>query len=145
MAKIQQSVTINQPAEVVFAFMRDTRNTTRWHPTISQAKATLDGPAQIGTQVTEVRTLLGRKMELTFEIVELDPNKRLVMKSISGPVPLDLTITFESLGKATSVTLDAVTEASGLLKLADWVIEDMLKKEMQEDLSTAKHVVEAEA
>ena len=143
MAKIQQSVTINQPAEVVFAFMRDTRNTTRWHPTVSEAEATLDGPAQIGTQVTEVRTLLGRKMELTFEIVELDPNKRLVMKSISGPVPLDITITFESLGGATSITLDAVTEASGLLKLADWVIEDMLKKEMEADLSTAKHVLES--
>ena len=46
------------------------------------------------------------------------------------------------MGNATSITLDAVTEASGLLKLADGVIEGMLKKEMEADLSTAKHVVE---
>ena len=142
MAKIQQSVTINQPVEQVFAFMSDTRNTTRWHPSVSEARATLEGPAQIGTQVTEVRTLLGRKMELTFEIVELEPNKRIVMKSVSGPLPLNITITFESLGNATSITLDAVTEDSGLLKLADGVIEGMLKKDMEADLSTAKHVIE---
>ncbi len=143
MAKIRASVTINLPVEQVFAFMRDTRNTTRWHPTISEAKATPDGLAEIGTQVTEVRTLLGRNMELTFEIAELEPNKRIVMKSVSDPIPLDITITFESLGDATNITLDAVTEASGLLKLADWVIEDMLKKEMEADLSTAKHVLES--
>jgi hypothetical protein len=40
------------------------------------------------------------------------------------------------LGNATSITLDAVTEASGLLKLADGVIESMLKNEMEADLSS---------
>jgi uncharacterized membrane protein len=142
MAKIQQSITINQPVEQVFAFMRDTRNTTRWHPTVSEAMATLDGPAQIGTRVTEVRTLIGRKMELTFEIVELESNKCIVMKSVSGPLPLKITITFESLGNATRITLDGLTEARGFLKLADGMIARMLKKEMKNDLSTAKHVVE---
>lgn len=81
MAKIQQSITIIQPVEQVFAFVRDTRNTTRWHPSLTEARATLEGPAQVGTQITEVRTFIGRKMVSTFEIVEMEPNKRIVMKS----------------------------------------------------------------
>ncbi|SRR6266516_2889378 len=145
MAKIKQSVTINQPVERVFSFVRDTRNTARWHPSLSEARATLEGPAQIRTQVTEVRTVVGRKMESNFEIVELEPNKRIVMKSVSGPFPLKVTILFESLGNATRITLDADTEPRGFLKLADGMIGGMLKKEMENDLSAAKHVVETGA
>jgi len=142
MAKFQQSVTINQPVEQVFAFIRDTRNTARWHPSVSEARSTLEGPAEIGTQVTEVRTFLGRKMELTFEIVELEPNKRIVMKSISGPLPLKIAVTFASQGNDTGITIDAETEPRGLLKLADGMIAGMLKKELENDLSAAKHLLE---
>jgi uncharacterized protein YndB with AHSA1/START domain len=142
MAKIQQSITINQPVEQVFGFVRDTRNTTRWHPSLTEARATLDGPAQVGTQITEVRTFIGRKMESTFEIVEMEPNTRIVMKSESGPFPLKVTMTFETLGNATRITLEADTEPKGFLKLADGMIAGMLKKELETDLSAAKHVVE---
>ena len=142
MAKIQQSITINQPVEQVFAFVRDTRNTTRWHPSLTEARATLEGPAQVGTQITEVRTFIGCKMMSTFEIVEMEPNKRIVMKSESGPFPLKVTMTFESLGNATRITLEADTEPKGFLKLADGMIAGMLKKELETDLSAAKHVVE---
>jgi hypothetical protein len=81
-------------------------------------------------------------METTFEIVELEPNKRIVMKSVSGPFPLKITIPFESLGNATRITLDAETQARGFLKLANGLIAGMLKKELENDLSTAKHLLE---
>jgi uncharacterized protein YndB with AHSA1/START domain len=142
MANFQRSVTIHQHIEQVFAFIRDTRNTARWHPSIVEARATLDGPAQIGTRVTEVRTFIGRKMETTFEIVELELNKRIVMKSVSGPLPLKVTISFGSLVNVTTITLDGETQAKGLLKLADGMIARMLKKEMENDLSTAKNLLE---
>jgi uncharacterized protein YndB with AHSA1/START domain len=142
MAKIQQSITIHQPVEQVFAFVGDTRNTTRWHPSLTEARATLDGPAQVGTQITEVRTFIGRKMESTFEIVEMEPNKRIVMKSETGPFPLKVTMTFESLGNTSRITLEADTEPRGFLKLADGMIAGMLKKELETDLSAAKQVVE---
>lgn len=51
-------------------------------------------------------------------------------------------MTFESLGNATRITLEADTEPKGFLKLADGMIAGMLKKELETDLSTAKHVVE---
>ena len=142
MAKIQQTVTINRPIEHVFAFVRDTRNTTRWHPSLSEARATPDGPAQVGTQITEVRTFIGRKRESTFEIVELEPNRRIVMKSESGPFPLKVTMTFESLGNATRIALEADAEPKGFLKLADGMIAGIVKKELETDLSAAKQVVE---
>ena len=145
MAKIQQSITIHQPVEQVFAFVRDTRNTTRWHPSLTEARASLEGPAQVGTQITEVRTFIGRKRESTFEIIELEPHKRIVMKSESGPFPLKVTMTFESLENATRITLEADAEPKGFLKLADGMIAVTLKKELETDLSAAKHVVETGA
>lgn len=145
MAKVQHSVTIDQPVEQVFAFITDTRNTTRWQPLISEARATLEGPAQIGAQVTEVRTFIGRKMESTYEIVELEPNKRMVLKSVGGPFPYKGTITFESLGNATKVTFEAETETRGFFKLADGMIAGSMRKKWETNLSTAKQVVETGA
>ena len=81
-------------------------------------------------------------METTFEIVELEPDKRIVMKSVSGPLPLKVTISFGSLVDATTITLDGETQARGFLKLADGMITRMLKKEMENDLSTAKNLLE---
>ena len=80
-------------------------------------------------------------MVSTFEIVEMEPNKRIVMKSESGPFPLKVTMTFESLGNASRIALEADTESKGFLKLADGMIAGMLKKELEADLSAAKHVV----
>ena len=98
--------------------------------------------AQIGTRETEVRTFLGRKMETTFEIVELEPDKRLVMKSVSGQFPLKVTITFESLRNTTKITIDGETQARGFLKLVDGMIAGMLKKELENDLTAAKLLLE---
>ena len=95
MAKIHHSVTINQPVEQVFAFIRDIRNTARWHPSL-----------------------------------------------VSGPFPFKGAITFESLGNATRMAFDADTQPRGFLKLADGMIGGMLQKDLETDLSTAKHVVE---
>jgi len=142
MTKIQHSVTIGQPVEQIFTFIRDTRNTARWHPSLVEARSTFEGPAQIGTRVTEVRTFLGRKVETTFEIVEMEPQTRIVMKSVSGPLPLTVAVSFESLGNASRITLDGETQARGFLKLADGIIAHILHKEMKNDLSAAKRLLE---
>jgi len=81
-------------------------------------------------------------MGTTFEIVELEAQTRIVMKSVSGPLPLKITMSFESLGNATGITLDGETEARGFLKLVDGMMAGMLKKELENDLSAAKHLLE---
>jgi uncharacterized membrane protein len=87
MTKVEHNVVINQPIEKVFAYVSDARNNPKWQTGILDSKVTPDGPPRVGARVTDVRTFIGKKIEATSEITELEPNKRLGLKSVSGPFP----------------------------------------------------------
>jgi len=143
---VSQSVVINQPVENVFAFFADTNNITKWQTSIIESRATPEGPAQPGTKVTDVRTFLGRKMESTYEFTDVEPNKRIALRSISGPFPYQGTMNFESEGgTATRVTFDAEIEPKGFFKLAEGMLAGTMKKETETQLATAKQLLESQA
>ena len=68
MTKVEQSIVINQPIEKVFAYVTDPRNNPKWQPDILDSRVSPDEPTHVGTRVTDVRNLLGRKLELTTEV-----------------------------------------------------------------------------
>ena len=144
-AKVQQSITINQPIERVFAFLTDPTNTPKWQLNVLESKVMTEGPTHVGTRIIEVRSFLGRKIESTSEITELEPNKRLVFKSVFGPFPYKGTYSFESLGKTTRVTLDAEAEPKGFYKLAEGILAGGMKKQLETDVAQAKQLLESEA
>src|SRR5207237_4581 len=119
-------------------FFTDSRNITKWQPSIQETKATVEGPAQVGTRVTEVRSFLGRKMESTYEITEVEPNRKMGLKSISGPFPYTGSINFEPEGDATTVTFNAEMEPTGFFKLAEGMLAGGMKKQLKDDLEQAK-------
>lgn len=141
--KVQQSTTINQPIEKVFAYLTDSRNVTKWQTAIIETRATVEGPAQVGSKVTDVRTFIGQKMESTYEITEVEPNARMAFKSISGPFPYQGAITFQSLGNATEVTFAIEMEPKGFFKLAEGMLAGNINKELEGDLGRAKQLLEA--
>jgi len=143
--QVQESITINQPVEKIFAFLTDSRNITKWQPDIIEYRATVEGPAQIGTQVTDVRTFLGRKMESVYEITAVEPNKRMCIKSISSPFPYQGNFLFEpESSSATKLTVDAEIEPKGFFKLVEWMLIGALRKQLETELSVVKQVLETE-
>jgi uncharacterized membrane protein len=142
---VQDSITINQPVELVFTYLTDSRNITKWQPALLEARADPEGPAQVGTRVTDVRTFLGRKMESVYEITAVEPNKRMSLKSVSGPFPYQGDFLFEPEGTAaTKLTFIADFEPKGFFKLAEGMLAGTLKKEVEAQLAAAKQVLESE-
>jgi uncharacterized protein YndB with AHSA1/START domain len=145
MIKIENSTQINRPVEEVFAFVVDAENLPLWAGPVTEARQTSDGSIGVGTTQVQSAQFLGRKMETTQEVTEYEPNKKFSTKSTSGPLPLEIHYTFESVGGGTKITLEGNLEAGGFFKLAEPIVGRMLNRQTASDAQTLKELLEAQA
>ena len=143
MTKVERTLIINQPVEKVFTYVTNPRNNPKWQPDILDSRVSPDEPTHVGTRVTDVRSLLGRKLELTTEVIEFELNKMLHIKSTSGPIPFSAYITFESVSGGTKINLLAEAEPTGFFKLAERMFSSSWRKGIEDSLNKLKEVLEA--
>ena len=143
MTKVERTLIINQPVEKVFAYVTNPRNNPKWQPDILESRISPDESTHVGTRVTDVRNILGRKLELTTEVTEFEPNKLMRVKSTSGPIPLSGYITFEPIDDGTRVNFLAEAEPTGFFKLAERMFSSAWKKGIEDSLNKLKELLEA--
>src|SRR5260370_11827793 len=80
MVKVEISLHINRPVAEVFKYMNDPTKMPEWNSTIEEATPS-ETPVKVGTRIRTRGRMLGRKIEGTVEVVEYEPNKRVVLKS----------------------------------------------------------------
>jgi uncharacterized membrane protein len=140
---VQVEHTIAAPLERVAAFAGDPSNAPRWYANIKSVKWLTAPPIALGSQMTFVAQFLGKRLEYTYEIVELVPGRRLVMRTAQGPFPMETTYTWEARGSGTHMTLRNRGEPSGFSKLLAPVMSAAMKRETQKDLQRLAAVLEA--
>ena len=84
---------------------------------------------------------MGRSMRYTYEVIEYEPKKMLVMEASDGPFPMKTTYRWEQVGPdRTRMTL---INAGGNFKwFRKWAIRSM-NKANQKDLLQLKRILEA--
>jgi uncharacterized membrane protein len=143
--KAEYSLVINQPVEKVYAYLADVRNNPKWQVGIQETRIDPDGPTMVGTKVTDVRSFIGRKLEFTYEVVEMVPNTVLSLKSLSGPFPFRGTTTLQTRDGATLVSVTFEMEATGFFKLAEGLVASSLKKDVETSFAQLKDILESQA
>lgn len=88
---VESVVEISRPRSVVAAFAADPDNATTWYDNIKQVRWKTAPPLGIGTEVEFVAHFLGRTLVYTYEVVELQPDERCVMRTAQGPFPMETT------------------------------------------------------
>ena len=81
------AIEIARPRANVAAFAGDIDNTTRWYEKIESVEWKSSPPLAVGSRIAFVAEFLGRRLAYTYEISELVPGERLVMRASQGPVP----------------------------------------------------------
>jgi carbon monoxide dehydrogenase subunit G len=142
MIKVKNSITINAPIEEVFSFMNDPENSAKWQNGVDSIEYE-DQEQTVGSQFTEVRKFLGREMKTTVEVTRLEENQVWAAKAISGPIPFQVTVTFEPVGDGTKLTTSIEAEPGGFFKLAGGAVAKQLEKSMKEDSATLKTLLES--
>lgn len=137
------AIEIARPRAEVAAYAGDPDMAPQWYVNIQSVEWSTPRPLQIGSRVAFVARFLGRRLAYTYEIVELMPGQRLVMRTAQGPFPMETTYTWESVGEGrTRMTLRNSGEPSGFGKLAGPILASAMRRANRKDLARLKLILE---
>ena len=137
-----ETVVARAPAEVA-AYAGDPTNAPEWYVNIRSVQWGTEPPVRVGSRMDFVAGFLGRRLAYTYEVVELVPGERLVMRTADGPFPMETTYTWEPAGEgATRMTLRNRGTPSGFAGLAAPVMERAMRRATTKDMARLKHLKE---
>ena len=137
-----ETVIARAPAEVA-AYAGDPTNAPEWYVNIRSVEWRTEPPVRVGSRMDFVAGFLGRRLAYTYEVVELVPGERLVMRTAQGPFPMQTTYTWTDDDGGTRMTLGNTGSPSGFSKLAGLVMAPMIRRETRKDLKKLKSLLES--
>jgi uncharacterized protein YndB with AHSA1/START domain len=94
MAPIINTIEIDRPAEVVFAYATDPARFSEWQTDV--VKVSVEGP-EMGSRFTTVRKIGTTERSMTQEITENTPPLNWAARGVDGPIRPTATVTVEPL------------------------------------------------
>jgi uncharacterized protein YndB with AHSA1/START domain len=136
-------IVIDRPREQVAEYAADPTTAPTWYANIESVEWKTPPPIKVGSRMDFVARFLGRRLAYTYEIVELVPGERLVMRTSEGPFPMETTYTWERLGDdGTRMTLRNRGEPSGFSKISSPLMAAAMRRANRKDLSALKTILE---
>ncbi len=135
---------IDRPRAEVAAFAGNPDNAPRWYVNIESVEWKTSPPAEVGSRVAFVAHFLGKRLAYTYELVDVVPGERLVMRTAEGPFPMETTYTWRSTAAgSTRMTLRNRGEPSGFGKLVAPLMESAMRRANEKDLARLKAILES--
>lgn len=140
---VETSTVIDRPRAAVAKFAANPANAPRWYANIESVEWKTSRPLVLGSLVAFTASFLGKRISYTYEIVELVPLERLVMRTAEGPFPMETTYTWEALSpRSTRMTLRNRGMPTGFAKFAGPMMGRSIRKANEKDLATLKTILE---
>ncbi len=125
--KLQRSVETTASPAVVFAYLSDFTHTNEWDP--GTVNTTLEsGDGGVGTTYHNTSKFMGRETELTYEVVEHQPDSRFALRGENTSVVAHDTMEIVPAGAGSKVTYTADFEFKGIGKFVAPLLAPALKK-----------------
>ena len=101
-----------------------------------------DPPVRVGSRMDFVAHFMRRRLAYTYEVVDLVPDERLVMRTDEGPFPMETTYTWTATERgSTHMTLRNRGEPSGFSKVAAPVMAAAVRRETRRNLRQLKRIL----
>lgn len=143
MVDIVVEIDIRRPREAVAAFAADPENAPAWYSNIRAVSLESSRPLSVGSKVAFRAQFLGKALEYVYEFTELDPGRKLVMRTAQGPFPMRTTYTWADTSGGTHMTLRNTGNPAGFSAVASLVMAPMMRRAMRKDLAKLKSLLEA--
>lgn len=136
-------IVIDRPCDVVSSYVGDPGNAPEWYTNIRSVEWQTDPPVAVGSRMDFVARFLGRRLAYTYEVVELVPGARLVMRTAQGPFPMETSYEWSAVGAtSTRMSLRNRGETAGFSRLAAPVVSAAVRRATRKDLARLKALLE---
>jgi uncharacterized protein YndB with AHSA1/START domain len=142
MPRVECSVVIDQPIDKVFLYTTNPANYMNWQPWVLDTQS--DRRMGIGSRIEMLSQFMGRKLNMTTEIVEFVPNKRIVSQGVLGSFFTRVSYTFERDDGATKVSYIADFQPRGLLQLLGSMAINRFRNDTEDSFLRLKGILEAD-
>jgi uncharacterized protein YndB with AHSA1/START domain len=134
---------IHRPVEVVAGYAGDPGNAPEWYANIRSVQWRTPPPVAVGSRMDFVASFLGRRLAYTYEVAELEPGRRLVMRTADGPFPMETTYTWEPTADGgTRMTLRNRGRPSGFAAVAAPAMAAAMRRATTADLARLARLLE---
>ena len=135
---------IDCPSDQVSAYVGDPSNAPEWYANIVSVEWKTAPPLAVGSQLAFEARFLRKRLAYTYEIVELVPGERLMMRTAEGPFPMETTYTWSPAGSSgTRMTLRNRGEPAGFSKFLAPFMAMAMRRANNKDLARLKTLMES--
>jgi hypothetical protein len=140
---VRTQIEIDRSRADVAAFAMDPDNATAWYENIKAVVWQSPRPLAVGTKLEFVAQFLARRLAYTYEVAELVPGERFIMRTAQGPFPMETTYTWEDADDgATRMTLRNRGEPTGFAKLSAPMVAAAMRRANRKDLDRLRVILE---
>ena len=133
---------IGRPPDEVAAVAGDPGRAPEWYANIASVEWETPPPLAVGSRMAFVAHFLGRRIAYTYEVTELVPDRRLVMRTAQGPFPMETTYTWEPAGGGTRMTLRNRGHPTGFGSIAAPLMARSIRRANTKDLKALRALLE---
>lgn len=119
MAHYETSFVSPKPISEAFAYLADFTNAAEWDENTESVKCLTGDPLALGARYEVVTKFGGRTLTLIYETITLEEPHRAALRSESGPVEIEDTMTFKDVDGGTEIHYRAQISPKGVAKLFD--------------------------
>ena len=145
MINLNASTMIYRPIHQVFDFVSTPENDVEWQYGTLTAAGFSEGISKIGSFFRSIGHFLGDRVQSTFEVTEYEPNRKYGFKSLSGPLHSQTCYTFEAASGSTKISVSTQAHVVNFFQMNERLLEKKMKKELKENLTLLKDLLEAKS
>ena len=143
MINLNYSTLICLPIKQVFEFITTPLNDTQWQYGTLATHQAAAGFMSAGSFFSTFGHFLGRRIQSNYEITQFEANRKYGFRSVSGPVEIRTSYTFEAAEHCTRLDVSTQMIQHGFFKISDALVARFAKKQFKENMATLKSLLEA--
>ena len=137
-------IVIARAVAIVASYAADPSNAPAWYANIASVEWETSPPVRAGSRIAFTARFLGRQLAYTYEVTDLVPAERLVMRTAQGAFPMETTYTWQAMtDQSTRMTLRNRGEPAGFADLTTPLMAIAIRRANRKDLRKLRTILEA--